>query len=344
MNRLLLKALNQESLATPPIWFMRQAGRYLSEYRDVRSSKSNFLDLCYSPHDAMEVTLQPIRRFGFDASIIFSDILVIPDALGADVQFIPGQGPVLSTYTSSKDINTLTIDNVVTYLEPVYEACRLTRAALPAETAFIGFAGSPWTVATYMIEGGSSKQFELSRTMAYKNTAQLDALIEILVEATILHLRAKIEAGCEVIQLFDSWAGVLSEQSFNDYVIAPNKAIVEALKTSHPHIPIIGFPKGAGSRYEQFVKEIPVDGVSIDFTVPLAFAKERLQPSVCVQGNLDPLLLAYNKDKALAQTDKILQMLGDGPFIFNLGHGIIPATPVDHVHAVLDHIRGEGVV
>ncbi len=339
-NKKILKALRKETQSVPPVWLMRQAGRFLPEYRATRKAMNGFLDLCYTPPKAMEVTLQPITRFHMDAAIIFSDILVIPDALGSDLSFVQGEGPQLSTVTSKADLDALTLDNLHHHLAPVYEAVSLTKAALPDDVTLIGFAGSPWTVATYMVEGKGSKLYENIRRFMYDQPDLFSALIDLITEATIAYLRKKIDAGAEVIQLFDSWAGVLAEVPFIRYVIEPNRKIAEALKSSHPHIPLIGFPKGAGVGYERYIKEVPVDGVSLDFTVPLAWAAERLQPHVCVQGNLDPLLLASNQSAMLTETQRILDMLGNGPFIFNMGHGVIPSTPIENVEAMLKLIRG----
>lgn len=340
MTKLLLDSLSGKQSDTPPIWLMRQAGRYMKEYRDTRKEAGSFLDLCYTPELATEVTLQPIHRFHFDASIIFSDILVIPDALGVDLKYVQGEGPKLSPVRSETDIKKLDSSTVEKHLTPVCEALSRVKQALPEEVTLIGFAGSPWTVATYMVEGGGSKDFSTVKQMAFSSPDLFQKLIDILVESTIRYLCTQIEAGAEVIQLFDSWAGVLNESAYRRWVIEPNQRIVSALKQNYPDIPVIGFPKGSGVLYEAFVKEVKVDGVGIDFTVPVTWAAEKLQPHVCVQGNLDPLVLAYDKEEMQRQANYIKQVLGKGAFIFNLGHGIIPETPMEHVDALLEVVRG----
>jgi len=337
----ILHALAGNSNETPPIWLMRQAGRYLSEYRQIRKDAGGFLNMCYSPSLASEVTLQPIRRFNFDAAIIFSDILVIPHAMGVGLDYINGEGPVLEKITSDERIDKLKIDNILPHLEPVFEALRKTKKELPEKTALVGFAGAPWTVATYMVEGGGSKQFAEVKTLAYNNPVLFERLINILVDSTITYLCAQVEAGAQVLQIFDSWAAVLADDgSFEKWCIEPIAKIVSGVKEKYPNIPIIGFPKGAGLRYEQFIHKTGIDGVGIDYSVPLKFAADKLQPHVCVQGNMDPLLLASDKNMAVKEAKRIISILGDGPFIFNLGHGIVPHTPIEHVQALIKTVRG----
>lgn len=330
-----IRALRREKNDRPPFWFMRQAGRYLPEYREIRKSTKDFLSFCYSPEKAAEVTLQPLRRFDMDAAILFSDILVIPHALGMHVEFREGEGPHLGAL----DIAKLDTENVGKFLAPVCETVSRVSKELPEDKALIGFAGAPWTVATYMVEGKSSREFAKVREMAYRTPDDFKMLMNIIVDATSEYLIAQVKHGADALQLFDSWAGVLPEEEFEKWVIAPTRKIVEKVKASCPEIPIIGFPRGAGILYEHFVKHTGVDAVSIDTTVPLQWAKEVLQPLVTVQGNLDPLLLASDERAAVKQTEKILSILGDGPFIFNLGHGIVPHTPIAHVEAVSNVIR-----
>ena len=334
----ILSTLSGIKSPTPPCWFMRQAGRYLPEYRKVRSSAGSFLDLCYTPELAAEVTLQPVRRFDVDAAILFSDILVIPDSLGLNVTFIEGTGPVLATIENENDLGKLSLERVRDHLEPVYEAVSIIAKALPAKTTLIGFAGSPWTVACYMIEGKSSKEFSKIKQMAYGNEVLFSKLIKLLIDATIIHLSAQIDAGAEVVQLFDSWAGVLPEAAFKKWVIEPTAEIVKTLKTHYPHIPIIGFPRGSGLNYKDYL-HTAVDAVSIDYQLPLGWVAEHLQNKVIVQGNLDPVMLYAGKDIIEKEVMFIRKSLENYPFIFNLGHGILPTTPIDHVEHMLDCVR-----
>lgn len=318
-----------------PFWFMRQAGRYLPEYRAVRKNFTNFLEFCYTPQAACEVTLQPITRFNMSAAIIFSDILVIPDALGVDVKFAQGEGPILEQVI---DLEKLSKNRFTQTLEPVYEAIKITRAALPPKKALIGFCGLPWTLACYMIEGKGSRDFASVRITAQKRKEFFVGLIDILTGAVIEHSLAQIESGANVIQLFDSWAGVLSEQEFWDYIILPSKKITAAIKEKYPHIPVIGFPRMAGSKMFDYAKNTGVDAVSVDGSISLDFAKNTLQNQVILQGNLDNILLAEDGKQAVIQTKKILSELGNKSFIFNLAHGILPHTPLDNVQAVCDEI------
>ncbi len=319
-----------------PFWFMRQAGRYLPEYRAVRKNFVNFLEFCYTPEAACEVTLQPITRYGMSAAIIFSDILVIPDALGVDVKFAEGHGPILKPIS---DISELSQKNFCERLEPVYEAIRLTRKSLSSQTALIGFCGLPWTLACYMIEGKGSRDFQSVRQTALRKKEFFTQLIDILTESVIVHSLEQIKAGAQAIQLFDSWAGVLSEQEFWDYSIIPSKKITAAIKEKYPNIPVIGFPRLAGSKTIDYAKNTGVDAVSFDGSISLEIAKNELQKYVIVQGNLDSVLLAEDKNESIKQTKKILETLGDKAFIFNLAHGILPHTPIDNVSAVCDVIK-----
>jgi uroporphyrinogen decarboxylase len=339
IEKTLLRALKGETAIPPPIWLMRQAGRYLPEYRAIRAKAKNFLDLCFTPELAVEVTLQPIRRYGFDAAILFSDILVVPHALGQRVWFEEGAGPRLEPLRRSQDLARLSADGLHESLAPVYETLRRLRAELPERTALIGFAGAPWTVASYMIEGRTSKDFATAKTWAYRAPDEFAPIIDLLVESTSDYLIAQVEAGAEVLQLFDSWAGVWPEAALRRWCLEPAAEIVRRVKTAHPDVPIILFPRGAGALYEAFAGEAGAAGLGLDTTVPLAWAHECLQSSVTLQGNLDPLLLVAGgaaMDQAVA---RILDTLGAGPFIFNLGHGITPETPPEHVERLVSQVR-----
>lgn len=335
-----LRALAGEILDVPPIWLMRQAGRYLPEYREVRAQANGFLDLCYSPDKACEVTLQPIRRYGFDAAILFSDILVIPHALQQKVWFVEGEGPKLEPLIVDSDLSILKPDAVLGHLQPVFETVAKLNATLPMETALIGFAGAPWTVATYMIEGGSSRDFARTKLWAYRNPASFQRLMDILVESTANYLIAQVDAGAQALQLFDSWAGALDEAGFHTWSIAPTKALVAKIRECHPSVPIIGFPRGAGPLYVDYVRETGVNAVSLDQGLPVAWAARELQPVTTVQGNLDPMVLLAGGDVLTLAVDRILDAFGDGPHVFNLGHGIIKETPPEHVTQLVDHVRG----
>jgi uroporphyrinogen decarboxylase len=335
----LLRALDGDASALPPFWLMRQAGRYLPEYRALRAKAGGFLDLCYRPELATEATLQPIRRFGMDAAILFSDILVVPDALGRSVAFREGEGPVLAPLRSVDEIDALSVDAVVERLAPVYEAVERIAALLPAETALIGFAGAPWTVATYMVEGGGGSDFAITKDWAFRDPDGFQRLIDRLVEATILHLSQQIAAGADAVQIFDSWAGVLPEAAFRRWVIDPTRRIVAGLQEKHPQVPVIGFPRGAGLMYRSYFVETKVTAISLDTTVPAGIAHKTLQSVGPVQGNLDPLLLVAGGVALDEAVHDILDSLSGGPFIFNLGHGIVPATPVEHVSRLAELLR-----
>lgn len=335
----ILRAIAGESLAVPPVWLMRQAGRYLPEYRELRQRSAGFLEFCLTPERAAEATLQPIRRFGLDAAILFSDILVVPHALGRAVAFREGEGPVLEKLRRREEAEALAADAVEERLAPVYETVRRVKVMLPAETALIGFAGGPWTVATYMVEGGTSRDFAAVKRWALGDGVGFSVLIERLVEATVTHLAAQIEAGAEVVQIFESWAGVLDPISFRRFVIEPTCRIVEGLRARGLDVPIIGFPRGAGMMYRAYVSGTGVSAVGLDSTVPCEIAKTSLQDLVPVQGNLDPMRLLAGGAALAEGVRDILHALRRGPFIFNLGHGVLPETPVEHVAHLVELLR-----
>ena len=337
-ERKLMKVLEGESVDTPPVWLMRQAGRYLPEYRETRARAGGFLDLCYNPDFATEVTLQPIRRFGFDASILFSDILVIPDALQRGVQFVKGEGPTMNPIRPD-EIDGLDPSFAETHLAPVIATVARLREELPEETTLIGFCGAPWTVATYMIAGHGTPDQAPARMFGYQHPEEMKQLLTLLAEMSADYLIRQLRAGADCVQIFDSWAGVLDETSFAEYAVAPVKLIVDRVRAAIPGARIIGFAKGAGYRLKTYRQETGVDALGMDWQVPLAFAKE-LQTGGAVQGNLDPLRLIAG-GKALDEgVDLILEALSDGPFIFNLGHGITPDAPIAHVEQLLKRIRG----
>lgn len=335
---LLKAALMQKTCLRPPIWLMRQAGRYLPEYRALRQRAENFLELCYTPALAAEVTLQPVRRYDLDAAILFSDILVVPDALGCRVSFEQGTGPQLEPVRKRAAIRKLRREGTAERLAPVYEAIRHVRQSLPKETALIGFAGAPWTLAAYMIEGGASAEFYAARAFALRHADAFAELIAILREAIIEHLGWQIEAGADVVQLFDSWAGILPEPEFVRWCQVPAANIVTRLKARYPEVPIIAFPRGAGVRYQSFVAAVPIDGVSLDTTVSLGWARQAL-PSVCLQGNLDPVALLAGGAIACREAHRIVELLGNRPFVFNLGHGVLPQTDPAAVAELVDYVK-----
>jgi uroporphyrinogen decarboxylase len=339
----LLRALAGETLATPPWWLMRQAGRYLPEYRQIRAKARDFVELCLTPALAAEVTLQPVRRYGMDGAILFSDILMLPHALGQRLAFREGEGPVLEPIEDHTGTARLDLAQVMPRLEPVLETVQRVRAGLGARTALIGFAGSPWTVATYMVEGGASRDFRRVKSWAYYDAEGFDALIEVLVQGTIEYLAGQIEAGAELVQLFDSWAGILPEAAFARWVIAPTQRIVVALKQQFPGCPVIGFPRSAGLLYKRYVLETGVDGIGLDTVVPAGYARERLQPLATVQGNLDPVLLIAGGAALEDAVSELRRTLGGGPYVFNLGHGVLPETPPENV-AALARLLAEPIV
>lgn len=336
-SRSVVSVLKGSVVSPPPIWMMRQAGRYLPEYRETRKTAGSFLDLCYNPDFAVEVTLQPIRRFGFDASILFSDILVVPHALGRDLRFEEGRGPLMSPMTPA-DVDRLDPSRFHERLEPVYETVRRLRSALPQETTLIGFCGAPWTLATYMIAGHGTPDQAPSRLFSYRHPDALERLLNLLADHCADYLCRQIEAGADVVQIFDSWSGVLDETSFERWCIAPVKRIVTSVRERHPNVSIIGFPKGAGRRYDIYRQATGVTGLGLDWTVPLDQAAA-LQREGVVQGNLDPLRLVAGGKALEDGVSAILESLGRGPLIFNLGHGIVPETPIEHVQSMIDQVR-----
>ena len=336
----LLGVLKGQRRTRPPMWLMRQAGRYLPEYRAIRAEKGGFLALATDPESAAEVTLQPIRRFGFDGAILFSDILMVPWALGQDLTFGPGEGPRLTPRLVDHALASLR--PVPERLDPVYATVRRVAAALPAETTFLGFAGSPWTVATYMVAGQGSRDQAETRGMAYRDPVAFGAIIDAIVASTVDYLSTQIDAGVEAVQLFDSWAGTLSPMQFERWVIAPNAAIVSALKARHPDTPIIGFPKGAGGKLPAYARETGVDALGLDETVDPLWADANLPESLPVQGNLDPLALIAGGTMLDEAVDRILAAFPQRPHIFNLGHGIDQHTPIAHVEQVIARVRGSG--
>jgi uroporphyrinogen decarboxylase len=329
----LLRALAGERLERPPWWLMRQAGRYLPEYRSLRARAPDFVSFCLTSELAAEATLQPVRRFGMDAAILFADILLVPQALGQKLWF-GEDGPMLEPVREAPDIGKLDIGAVAARLEPVCETIRLCQAGLPEDTTLIGFAGAPWTVATYMVEGGASRDYRHVKAWAYRDPQGFAALVDLIAEATIAYLLAQIEAGAEAVQLFDSWAGVLAEAEFRRWVIEPTAHIVRALRARFPAVPIIGFPRAAGLLYEDYIDESGADAVGLDTTVPLGYARDRLQPKATVQGSLDPVLLLVGGEPLRQAVAEIRASLGNGPFVFNLGHGVLPQTPPEHVETL----------
>lgn len=338
-DKKLLRAFKGRTNGAPPIWLMRQAGRFLPEYREVRKRARDFLDLCYSPEMAIEVTLQPLRRFPLDAAILFADILLIPHALGQEVAFEEGRGPVLTPIRSRGELENLRVDGIDERLEPVYETVAGVARALPDGATLIGFAGAPWTVATYMVEGGGSPNHYHAKRWAYRDTEGFERLIDILVDATSHYLMRQVEAGAEVLQIFDSWAGSLPAPWFHRLCIEPTKEIVRRVKARHPGIMIIGFPRGAGPLYRDYVEQTGIDGIGIDYAVPAGWAAEELQDRVLVQGNLDPVVLVEGGEHLFRDAGRILNSLSGGPHIFNLGHGILPDTPPQHVAELCDFVR-----
>jgi uroporphyrinogen decarboxylase len=316
---------------------MRQAGRYLPEYRELRAQKGGFLDLCYDPDSAAEVTLQPIRRFGFDGAILFSDILVIPHAMGQHLSFTAGEGPRLDPPLSHAPLSSLVPQPE--RLEPVYETVRRVAAALPAHTTFLGFAGAPWTVATYMVAGEGSKDHAAARIMAYREPEAFAELIERIVEITVDYLCGQIDAGVHAVQIFESWAGSLAPDQFERWVIEPTRTIVRTVKARRPGVPVIGFPKGAGGKLAAYAEGTMVDALGIDETVDPLWADSVLPPGLPVQGNLDPLALLTGGEALESAVRRIRQAFAARPHVFNLGHGILPQVPVDHVERLLELVR-----
>ena len=336
----LMQALAGQRRTPPPIWLMRQAGRYLHEYREIRKNVASFLDLCFTPELAIEVTLQPIRRFALDAAILFSDILVIPYALGQKVDFVEGTGPVLEPVRGADDLHRLSASVVHERLAPVYETVRGVAAELPDDVSLIGFAGAPWTVATYMVEGGTSRNFANVKRWAYAAPDEFAVLVDMLVEATTEYLIEQVRNGARVIQLFDTWAGALHEDALARWCLEPTLEIARRVKEADPNVRVIAFPRGAATLYARYARAPEIDGLSIDSAVERAWARAELQPHCAVQGNLDPIALLAGGDQMRQQTEAILGSLANGPFVFNLGHGILPETPPDNVAHLIDIVRG----
>ncbi|MDG1521149.1 MAG: uroporphyrinogen decarboxylase [Yoonia sp.] len=340
-DKKILRALAGETLPTPPIWMMRQAGRYLPEYKATRAQAGDFLSLCYNPELAAEVTLQPIRRYGFDAAILFADILLVPQALGADLWFVTGEGPRLSTITTADELAALKpLDAIHDTLNPIYETVKILSAELPAETTLIGFAGSPWTVATYMIAGQGTPDQGPAHLLKDENRPVFDGLINRITEATISYLSMQIQAGAEVVKLFDSWAGSLQGDDFLNYSIKPMQRIVTALKELHPGVPVIAFPRGAGEQYIGTHAAIGADCVAVDDGVDAAWVAEHVQTGGCVQGNLKSSHMVTGGDALVSETRRIVDALSGGPHIFNLGHGITPDANPENVQLMIDTVRG----
>ena len=340
-EKTLLRALSGETLETPPVWLMRQAGRYLPEYRATREKAGGFLDLCYTPELAAEVTLQPIRRYGFDAAILFADILLVPQALGADLAFEAGEGPRLSTVQNAGDFAKLKgVDGIHEVLSPIYETVKILREELPKETTLIGFAGAPWTVATYMIAGRGTPDQAPARKLAYEDMDTFLALLDLITEATAEYLIAQIDAGAEVVKLFDSWAGALPGPLYERVAIAPAQKIIAAIRAKHTDVPVIGFPRGAGVGYKSYAQSVDCQAMAIDTTVQPDLAAKELQPLTCVQGNLDPMLMVIGGQPLIDGAKRICEAFSGGPHIFNLGHGITPDADPAHVDVLLKAIRG----
>jgi uroporphyrinogen decarboxylase len=340
VSNVLLSVLDGKSSNPPPVWMMRQAGRYLPEYRELREQAGSFLKLCFTPELACEITLQPIRRFHFDAAILFSDILVIPHALGQSVRFEAGEGPRLDPIASEKAIDALPKAADQSVLAPIYQTVKQVRSKLDDKTAFIGFCGAPWTVATYMIAGQGTSDQAPARIFAYEHPKAFEKLIDRLVENSVEYLARQFEAGVDLVQLFDTWAGVLPPDEFARWCIEPAARIVNELRRRVPNARVIGFPRGAGQLLGDYVDRVPVNAVSVDWMADRKFIRERVQSKVAVQGNLDPLALLAGGDALDRSIDAIMKDFGGGRFIFNLGHGILPPTPIAHVERMLKRVRG----
>lgn len=340
MTKTILRALAGETLPTPPIWMMRQAGRYLPEYRATRAQAGDFLSLCYNPELAAEVTLQPIRRFGFDAAILFADILLVPQAMGLDLWFVTGEGPRLSTATTRDQVAQLKgPDDIHSRLSPVYDTLRILSRELPRETTLIGFAGAPWTVATYMVAGRGTRDQAPAHRFIAEDRAGFTALIDRITEATIAYLDQQVQAGAEVVKIFDSWAGSLTGRDFDDFALAPTRRIISALKARHPGLPVIAFPREAGQRYVGFARATGADCVALDNSVSAEWAAAHVQVDGCVQGNLAPQHMVTGGQALIDETRRIVSAFRNGPHIFNLGHGITPDADPENVALMVQTVR-----
>ena len=340
MPGLLLDTLQGKAGSRRPVWLMRQAGRYLPEYRELRAAKGGFLELVYDSEAAAEITLQPIRRFGFDGAILFSDILVVPYAMGQDLAFLAGEGPQLAPRLVDVALEALLA--VPERLQPIYRTVSLVRDQLDPATTLLGFAGSPWTVATYMVAGEGSRDQHLARALAYRDPQAFQAIVDAIVAVTIEYLSGQIAAGAEAVQLFDSWAGSLAPDQFERWVVEPNSAIADAIRARHPGVPVIGFPKGAGSKLAAYARETGVDAIGLDETIDPLWAMRELPAGLVVQGNLDPLLLLAGGEPLEQRVAWILEAFTDRPHVFNLGHGIDKETPIAHVERLLEIVRRAG--
>ena len=340
MSKPLLDVLDHERRSPPPIWLMRQAGRYLPEYRAVREKAGDFLKLCFNPELAAEVTLQPVRRFGFDAAILFSDILVIPYALGQSVRFTLGEGPQLDAIADRRGLTRLGAEVDHGVLAPIYETIKRIKAELSQNVALLGFCGAPWTVASYMIAGGATLEQEPARRFAYGDPDGFAELIDKLVDASASYLVRQLQAGADAVQIFDTWAGVLPADEFHRWCIGPTQHIIAKVRSRIPGAKVIGFPRGVGAALLRYVEDVPLDAVGLDWTVDPVFARDQIQWRVPVQGNLDPLALLVGGAALDRAVDNILEVFSERPFIFNLGHGILPQTPIAHVEQMLARVRG----
>ena len=334
-----LRALNGESLASPPIWIMRQAGRYLPEYRELRTRAKSFLDFCYAPALAVEATLQPLRRFPLDAAILFSDILVVPDALGRNVRFVEGEGPQLDPLTAETKWSFEDPTRAIQRLAPVYEAVERIRAAVDPATALIGFAGAPWTVATYMLQGEGGEK-DRARRAVYERGGDVDALLDVLVETTAQHLAAQVAAGAQALQIFESWADGLPPALFQRLVVEPNRKLVQALRERNVTVPVIGFPRAAGAQLASYAAQVPVNAIGLDTAVPPAFARSVVKPGTALQGNLDPQLLVCGGAALETGVRDVLAGFAGSPHVFNLGHGITPEAKIEHVETLVRLVKG----
>lgn len=334
----LIAALLGDKQTRPPIWFMRQAGRHLPEYRELRARNKSFLDFCYAPAAAAEATLQPMRRYDMDAAIIFSDILVIPHALGRDVRFAEGEGPLLTPLSTASEVSALSMVHQDTRLAPVYEAIERVRSALEPERAVLGFAGAPWTLATYMLQGRGGQR-DQARAFAYHNPELVDGLLDVLTQSVTQHLIAQLKAGANAVQIFESWAEDLPDVLFERLVLKPIAKIVHGVREAVPDAPIIGFPRGSGHRVGAFVAATDVHGVGLDIAADLNAARHAVGPNICLQGNLDPMVLVSGGVALDMAVDKLLAAAETGPHIFNLGHGVVPNTPIAHVERVVARVK-----